>query len=47
MYNIMHFLILGSLLLGSEIFFMFNIFYILLSFYIFSTTSIHDIQTAN
>ena len=26
MYNIMHLLILGSLLLGSEIFFMFNIF---------------------
>ena len=47
MYNIVHLLILGSLLLGSEIFFMFNIFYIFLYFYIFSTASIHDIQTAN
>ena len=35
MYNIVHLLILGSLLVGSEIFFMFNIFYIFLYFYIF------------
>ena len=47
MYNIMHLLILGSLLLDSEIFFMFNIFYIILYFYIFSTASIHNIQTVN
>ena len=47
MYNVMHLLILGSLLLGSEIFFVLNIFYILLYFYIFTTASIHDIQTAN
>ena len=47
MYNIVHLLILGSLLVGSEIFFMFNIFYIFLYFYIFSSTSIHVIETAS
>ena len=47
MYNIVHLLILGSLLLGSEIFFMFNIFYIFLYFYIFSSASIHVIETAS
>ena len=46
-YNIVHLLVLGSLLLGSEIFFMCNIFYIFLYFYIFSTAGTHDIQTAN
>ena len=47
MYNIVHLLILGSLLVGSEIFFMFNIFYIFLYFYIFSSASIHVIETAS
>ena len=47
MYSIVHLLVLGSLVLGSEI--LFNILYILffLYLYIFPIASIHDIQRAN
>ena len=38
MYNIVHLLVLGSLVLGSEIFFMFYVLYIFLYFYIFSNS---------
>ena len=41
MYSIIHLWVLGSLVLGSDIFF--NVLY----FYIFSVASIHDIQRAN
>ena len=47
MYGIVHLLVLGSLVLGSEI--LFNILYFIYFsiFYIFPIESIHDIQRAN
>ena len=45
MHNIVQLLVLGSLLLGFETFFMCNSFHIFLCFYIFSTASIRNIQT--
>ena len=46
MSSIVHLLVLGSLVLGSE-FFMFFILYIFLHFSIFLTASIHDVQRVN
>ena len=44
MYSIVHLLVLDSLLVGSEIFY---ILYFFLYFHIFPTANIHDIQRTN
>ena len=46
MYSIVHFLVLGSLVLFSLIFLTVYILYIFLYFYIFPIASIHDTQRA-
>ena len=44
---VLHLLVWGSLVLGSEIFYIAHIVYIFLYFYTFPAASIHDIQRAN